>query len=291
MPRSFYHRNLERGRFKTGANLTENFWDKVPSYIGSVLTFQDVTGRHFKKKQEHKKNKDTRHYTDPLAYGAVPNINHERVSTTTADNIRNPSRHSPLTRCSSLHGGARKSTTIHSTPARLPPCHPLASRSLSQGSQSILSPQRTWSRQDRGRSKCVTPLWSRPSVPNATARMEPTPRSNNSTVRFTPWLRSLSESQLSASAQRLPSWTSAMSDIATVTSRCASLDLLMCFSEFSLCLSDTYTHLSHAFQAQLSISCEGRLHCAGGSAQLPELREHRPPLPEVRSSLTSSHPF
>ena len=148
-----------------------------------------------------------------------------------------------------------------------------------------------WSKQFVDLSRNVMSLWSRASVPTATDRMEPIPFSSDSMIKFVPWLRTLSESQLSASAQRLPSWTSTMSDIATVTSKCASLTFSCASRCFSLCLGDTYTHRFHVFHAPLSIRHERRLHCAGGSAQLPELREHRPPLPEVWSSLTSSHPF
>ena len=104
MARSTCQKNLELKQ-----NLTENFWDKVPSYIGSWSSTSKTQRTSISRSSRRRtKTQDTRHCTDPPAYGAVPNINHEGVSTSTADNIRNPSRHSPLTRCSSLKGGPRK---------------------------------------------------------------------------------------------------------------------------------------------------------------------------------------
>ena len=99
---------------KLEQNLTENFWDKSPILRWTGPHLPRRNGRPCEEEAEkQKKNTDTRHKT--LDTG--PNRQHTARSQTSImkecqlplrTTSGTPSRHSPLTRCCSLHGRPRK---------------------------------------------------------------------------------------------------------------------------------------------------------------------------------------
>ena len=110
--------------------------NRLPSYIGSVLTFQYLTDRHLKKKQKQKKNKGTGHTTPIRRHTA-------RSQTSIMKECQ-----LPLRTTSETHVATHRSLVVpvcmediahdHGTPnsSSAPLCDPLASRSLSRGSWS-----------------------------------------------------------------------------------------------------------------------------------------------------------
>ena len=93
--------------------------NRLPSYIGSVLTFQDLTDRHLKKKQKLKKNKGTGH-TTPIRRPTA------RSQTSIMKECQLPQHQkpmSPLTAHSLFQFAWRTShmTRVHPTPPRLQP--------------------------------------------------------------------------------------------------------------------------------------------------------------------------